>query len=106
MERRVGSVPASDGGGIVLYLQETPLILDHSTPLAPVDLISVVVPGFNEERNVPKIYQAVRTALAGERFEMIFVDDGSSDGTAQRVRDRPPVAEAPPGPAKAPGRPA
>jgi dolichol-phosphate mannosyltransferase len=47
------------------------------------DLISVVIPAFNEERNVPKIYEA---ALAGERFEMIFVDDGSSDGTAQRIR--------------------
>ena len=50
------------------------------------DLISVVIPAFNEERNVPRIYEAVRTALAGERFEMIFVDDGSSDGTAERIR--------------------
>ena len=32
MERRVGSVAASDGGSIVLYLQETPVILDHSEP--------------------------------------------------------------------------
>src|SRR5271157_2352537 len=51
------------------------------------DLISVVIPAFNEERNVPKIHEAVRAALAGERWEMIFVDDGSSDGTAQRVRE-------------------
>ncbi len=50
-------------------------------------LISIVVPAFNEERNVPKIHEAVRTALAGERWEMIFVDDGSSDGTAERVRE-------------------
>jgi hypothetical protein len=33
MERRTGSVAASDGGGIVLYFQETPLILDQSQPL-------------------------------------------------------------------------
>ena len=51
------------------------------------DLITIVIPAFNEERNVPRIYEAVRAALAGERFEMIFVDDGSSDGTAQRVRE-------------------
>ena len=51
------------------------------------DLISVVIPSFNEERNVPKIYEAVRAALAGERWEMIFVDDGSSDGTAERIRE-------------------
>jgi dolichol-phosphate mannosyltransferase len=50
-------------------------------------LISVVVPAFNEEPNVPKIYQAIKAALAGERFELIFVDDGSSDGTAARIRE-------------------
>jgi dolichol-phosphate mannosyltransferase len=50
-------------------------------------LISIVVPAFNEERNVPKIYESVRAALAGERFEMIFVDDVSSDGTAERIRE-------------------
>ncbi|MGA2270114.1 MAG: glycosyltransferase family 2 protein [Bryobacteraceae bacterium] len=51
------------------------------------DLISVVVPAFNEERNVPRIYEAIRAALAGERFELIFVDDGSSDNTAGRIRE-------------------
>lgn len=50
-------------------------------------LVSVVVPAFNEELNVPKIYPAVKAALAGERFELIFVDDGSSDGTAARIRE-------------------
>jgi dolichol-phosphate mannosyltransferase len=50
-------------------------------------LISVVVPAYNEEPNVPKIYQAIRAAMAGERFELIFVDDGSKDGTAARVRE-------------------
>ena len=48
--------------------------------------ISACVIAFNEERNVPRIYEAVRAALAGERFEMIFVDDGSSDHTAERIR--------------------
>lgn len=50
-------------------------------------LISVVVPAFNEERNIPKIYASVRAALAGETFELILVDDGSSDGTAARIRE-------------------
>src|ERR1039457_5125825 len=49
-------------------------------------LLSVVIPAYNEEQNVDAIYQAVCLALAGEAFEVIFVDDGSSDGTAERVR--------------------
>jgi len=50
-------------------------------------LLSVVVPAFNEEPNVPKIYQRIRAALAGERYELIFVDDGSADRTADRIRE-------------------
>jgi dolichol-phosphate mannosyltransferase len=50
-------------------------------------LISVVAPAYNEERNIPRLYQAVREALAGENFELILVDDGSSDGTAARIRE-------------------
>ena len=49
-------------------------------------LISVVVPAFNEEPNIPRIYQAVRAAMVTENFELILVDDGSSDGTASRIR--------------------
>jgi glycosyltransferase involved in cell wall biosynthesis len=50
-------------------------------------LISVVVPAFNEERNIPRMYQAVRDALAGENYELIFVDDGSRDASAERIRE-------------------
>ena len=48
-------------------------------------LISVIVPLFNEEENVPLLYEALISTLssAAFRFELIFVDDGSSDGTAQ-----------------------
>jgi len=50
-------------------------------------LISVVVPAFNEEPNIRKIYEAIRAAMAQENFELIFVDDGSADGTAAQIRD-------------------
>jgi glycosyltransferase involved in cell wall biosynthesis len=50
-------------------------------------LISVVIPAYNEERSVPAVFQAVRSSLPGpEVLEIIFVDDGSSDATAERVR--------------------
>lgn len=47
--------------------------------------VSVVVPLYNEEENVPLLQAELVAALAGLDHEIIFVDDGSSDGTAKRV---------------------
>jgi dolichol-phosphate mannosyltransferase len=48
--------------------------------------VSVVVPLFNEEENVPILQSELTTALAGLDYEIIFVDDGSSDATIARIR--------------------
>jgi polyisoprenyl-phosphate glycosyltransferase len=49
--------------------------------------ISVVIPAYNEEKNILAVFDAVRLSLPGpEVCEIIFVDDGSSDGTAEQVR--------------------
>jgi glycosyltransferase involved in cell wall biosynthesis len=47
------------------------------------DLISIVVPVFNEQENVNVFYQEVCQHIEplGYTFEFIFVDDGSTDGT-------------------------
>jgi polyisoprenyl-phosphate glycosyltransferase len=51
-------------------------------------LVSVVIPAYNEEKNVAAVYEAIRSSLAGpESCEIIFVDDGSTDATAARIRD-------------------
>jgi glycosyltransferase involved in cell wall biosynthesis len=47
--------------------------------------ISVVVPVFNEELNVDELYQRIDAALAGQSAEVLFVDDGSTDRTAERL---------------------
>lgn len=47
--------------------------------------ISVVIPAHNEETNVYIVFQEVAKELAGEDIEVIFVDDGSTDNTAQTV---------------------
>lgn len=45
--------------------------------------LSIVVPIYNEEENIPPLYDRVTVALAGSGidYELILVDDGSSDGS-------------------------
>lgn len=47
--------------------------------------ISVVVPVFNEEENVPILQSELRAALAGRDYELVFVDDGSVDRSADKI---------------------
>ena len=49
--------------------------------------LAVVVPTFNESANVATLVAKLDRALAGVRWEMIFVDDDSPDGTADAARD-------------------
>ena len=51
--------------------------------------LSIVIPAYNEEDNVPLLADELRRELGARgigAFEVIFVDDGSSDKTAQQVR--------------------
>jgi len=54
-------------------------------------VVSVVVPLFNEEENVPILQGELTAALRGLDYEIIFVDDGSTDGTVQRIAPDPRV---------------
>ena len=49
-------------------------------------LISIVVPTYNEARNVSMLHDGLAHALAGRSWELIVVDDDSPDGTADVVR--------------------
>lgn len=51
-------------------------------------MLSVVIPAYNEEENVPILYEKLKKVLdsLGEDYEIIFVDDGSTDGTYQRLK--------------------
>ncbi|MHB8528009.1 MAG: glycosyltransferase family 2 protein [Caulobacteraceae bacterium] len=46
---------------------------------------SIVVPVFDEAGAVAALAVEITTAFAGERFEIIFVDDGSVDGTGREL---------------------
>lgn len=50
---------------------------------------SVVVPLYNEEESLPVLYERIVNVMevAGEPWEFVLVDDGSSDGTADLMRE-------------------
>ncbi len=52
-------------------------------------LVSLLVPVFNEEDSVEIFYTAVRSCegLAGYRVEIVFVNDGSTDQTEERLEN-------------------
>lgn len=49
--------------------------------------LSVIIPVYNELDNVSALYQEIVTVLAplGSEFEVVFVDDGSTDGTVEKL---------------------
>lgn len=49
--------------------------------------VSVLIPAKNEAENLPTLLQEVRQALAAEDFEVIVVDDGSTDNTRAVLQD-------------------
>jgi len=61
------------------YARPRPHALTHGYDLA------VVVPTFNESENVARIVASIDIVLSGIQYEIVFVDDWSSDGTAARI---------------------
>lgn len=51
--------------------------------------LSVVIPAFNEATRLPRSLARITDYLerAGRAYELVVVDDGSSDGTAERARE-------------------
>jgi dolichol-phosphate mannosyltransferase len=47
--------------------------------------LTVVVPTFNEQDNIEELYQLLGAALSTIEWEMVVVDDDSSDGTADKA---------------------
>lgn len=47
--------------------------------------LSVILPCFNEEKNIRLVHQAIASACADIPLEILFVDDGSSDRTCEEV---------------------
>jgi undecaprenyl-phosphate 4-deoxy-4-formamido-L-arabinose transferase len=59
--------------------------------------VSVVVTVLNEEGTVEELYRRTVAAMNGRPFELVFVDDGSTDGTfsaLERIHDADPRVRA------------
>jgi len=51
-------------------------------------MLSVILPVYNEEKNIENAYRAIRDVLAPEKieFELVFVNDGSKDKSFEVIR--------------------
>ncbi len=51
--------------------------------------VSIAIPLHNEEGNLPKLYQELKEVLdgIGLPYEIVFVNDGSTDGTGEILRE-------------------
>src|SRR2546423_15640334 len=63
----------------------------RTVPRLSAHVISVIVPTYNEAGSLPPLVDRLATAMAGQTWELVIVDDGSPDGTAD-VAARLPAA--------------
>src|SRR5437016_4864873 len=50
-------------------------------------LLSIVIPVYNEHEALPALLAALRRALGNDcNYELVFIDDGSVDGTSDALR--------------------
>ncbi|MEM5821026.1 MAG: glycosyltransferase, partial [Candidatus Aenigmatarchaeota archaeon] len=48
--------------------------------------ISIIVPVYNERENIEKLVKRISNALKNYKFEIIFIDDNSTDGTTEKIK--------------------
>jgi len=75
---------ASEESALAIPPRPAASALTQQWPAAPE--LAIVIPVLNEADNVAPLVERLTRALAGIRWEAIFVDDDSPDGTADVVR--------------------
>ncbi|MEM1634365.1 MAG: glycosyltransferase family 2 protein [Nanopusillaceae archaeon] len=49
--------------------------------------ISIIIPTYNEKENIETLVNRIFNSLKNYKFEIIFVDDNSKDGTIEKIKD-------------------
>ena len=49
--------------------------------------LTIIIPTYNECQNILPVIKAIETALTGNSWQLLFVDDNSPDGTAELIED-------------------
>lgn len=95
MASTAGPVPVTAAGSIASPAAATPVSTETAeavvtlSPSAIPELLSIVIPVFNEEGNLQNLYDQVSAVLDQQNipFEFVFVDDGSRDGTWKIIQE-------------------
>ncbi len=64
-------------------MSDAPRVFDNEP--RELSLVSVVAPAYNEDATIDEFYARVCAALDGLPFELVLVDDGSTDGTPMKL---------------------
>ena len=49
--------------------------------------LSVIIPVFNEKNFLTKLFEEIKNYFNDSKNEVIFVDDGSTDGSTETLRE-------------------
>jgi glycosyltransferase involved in cell wall biosynthesis len=75
------------GGGLFLRPDEA-YTIEESSGIGALVKLSIVIPIFNEEENLPLIYEELKAVLDGMKVdhEILFIDDGSTDTSLEILK--------------------
>ncbi len=88
----MGMLPPTSSMGYIFaaacHRVRIPVRLRSEVKLSETPYVTVVVPIFNEERNIEPLHQEISSALASlvRSYEILYVDDGSCDQTLHKLR--------------------
>ena len=48
--------------------------------------LSIVIPVYNEVDSISRLYQEIIQSVKINEYEIIFIDDGSTDGSSEKIQ--------------------